>query len=98
MPILSTDRPANVATPFTAATVTVPDSVPGPPVGGVPLVIASVTGDVSEVTVLPSASCTVTFGCVANATPPVELLGCWVKASFAGVPALMLNDALVAAV
>ena len=52
--------------------------------------------DVSEVTVFPSASCTVTFGCVPNATPPVELLGCWVKTSFAGVPALMLNAALVA--
>ncbi|HEX4529934.1 MAG TPA: hypothetical protein VIA11_10955 [Acidimicrobiia bacterium] len=77
-PAWSIERPEKVATPLTALTVLVPDSVPVP--GFVPM--ASVTDDVSEVTVFPKASCTVTFGCVPNATPPVELLGCCVNASF----------------
>jgi len=45
--------------------------------------IASVTLLVLVVTVFPNWSWTVICGCVANATPPVELLGCCVKASFA---------------
>src|SRR5207245_11783772 len=45
---------------------------------------------------LPPASWTVTFGCVANATPPVLLLDCWVKASLAAGPTVMLKVALVA--
>ena len=79
---------------MTAATVVVPDSVPPP--GFVP--IANVTDDESEVTVFPAASCTVTTGCCADATPPVELPG-WVEnTNFAAAPAEMLNGALVAVV
>src|SRR5437868_6436439 len=50
------DRLENVATPLTADTVVVPDSVPPP--GLVP--IATVMLAVEPVTVLPNASCTVT--------------------------------------
>src|SRR5262245_10610553 len=51
---LSIDRPENVATPATAATVVVPDSVaPGAPV---PPVIASVTFPVKLDAVSPEAS------------------------------------------
>src|SRR3954453_14762621 len=88
------DRPENVATPFTAATVLVPDNVPPP--GFVP--IPNVTDDESVVTVLPAASCTVTFGCCANATPPVEVPGCVENTSFDATPTAMSNGALVAVV
>ena len=45
----------------------------------------------SVVTVLPPASCTLTTGWTANATPPVEPvgLGCVVKASFAAAPTVI---------
>src|SRR5258706_238327 len=52
-------RSANVATPFTAVTVLVPDSVPGmsvPPLWP----MAIVTGPLKPVTALPDASVTVT--------------------------------------
>ena len=57
----------------------------------VPPVIASVTLLVSPVTVFPAASCTVTAGCVANAVPPVEALGCVLKLSFVAAPATTLK-------
>ena len=63
-----------------------PDRAPGPPEVGVPVVMARVTVEESVVTVLPPASWTVTLGWVAKAVPPVELDGCWVKASWAVGP------------
>ena len=68
----SIERPGNVATPFTAATVLVPESVPPP--GFVP--IASVTFPVNVVTVAPplSAARTVTAGVI---VPPAwTFVGC----------------------
>src|SRR5512140_110142 len=81
------DRLENVATPFTAATVVVPDSVPPP--GLVP--IATVMLAVELVTVLPNASCTVTCTAGAMATPATAFVGCTVKASLFDTEGLMLN-------
>src|SRR3954468_4696614 len=86
------DRLENVATPLTADTVVVPDSVPPP--GLVPIV--AVTLAVELVTVFPNVSCTVTCTAGAIATPAVALLGCTVKASLAAAAALTLNPAEVA--
>src|SRR5438445_650877 len=69
-----------------------PDSAPGPPDVGVPDVIANVTVDESAVTVFPPASCTATFGCVANAAPPVAPPGCWVNDSLAAAPVVTVNE------
>ena len=71
---VSMRRLVKVATPATAACVTVPWSVP------VPVWIATVTLIVESapvVTVLPKASSTVTTGCVPNAAPAVAPAG-WV--------------------
>ena len=73
-------QPEKVVTPD-VTTPEQPDSVPGPPEAGVPLVIARVTVDESPVTMLPPASSTATFGWVVGAMPPVELDGDWVTAS-----------------
>src|SRR5438045_2759733 len=81
------DRLEKVATPATAATVVVPDSVPPP--GLVP--IATVTLAVELVTVLPNVSCTVTCTAGAMETPAVALVGWTVKASLGAAAALMLN-------
>src|SRR5438034_353326 len=86
------DRLENVATPATAATVVVPDSVPPP--GLVP--IATVMLAVEPVTVLLNASCTVTCTAGLIATPAVALLGCTVKASLDAAAALMLQVAELA--
>ena len=59
------ERVEKLATPLTAATVSVPDSVPPP--GLVP--IATVTLAVELVTVLPNASCTATCTAGTIATP-----------------------------
>jgi hypothetical protein len=53
-PTVSTFKPANVATPFTALTVAVPANVPA-------LTLNEIES-VAVVTVLPNASCTVTTG------------------------------------
>src|SRR5213596_3562376 len=84
----------NVATPFTAATVVVPERVPL--AGLVP--IASVMLVVAVVTVFPWASWTVTCTAGVFAAPAAALLGWTVKTSFAAAPALMLNALLVAPV
>src|SRR4051794_4405051 len=60
--------------------------------------IASVSVKESPVTVLPPASWTVPFGWVAKAVPPVALDGCWLKASWAAVPTVMLKLLLSVAV
>src|SRR3954471_22414269 len=88
------DRVENVATPLTAATVLVPDSVPPP--GLVP--IASVTFAVELVTVLLNWSCTVTRTGGAMATPATAFDGWPEKASLAAAAGVMLNAADVAPV
>src|SRR6185436_1260040 len=88
------DRLENVATPLTADTVVVPDSVPLP--GLVP--IATVMLAVELVTVLLKASCTVTCTAGLIATPAVALPGCRVKASLVAAAGLMLNADEVAPV
>src|SRR6185369_9439752 len=64
------DRVENAATPFTAATVVVPDSVPPP--GLLPM--ATVTLAVELVTVLPNASCTATCTAGLIAAPAVAFV------------------------
>src|SRR5436309_13492699 len=86
------DRLEKVATPATAATVVVPDSVPPP--GLVP--IATVMLAVELVTVLPNASCTVTCTAGLTATPAVALVGWTVKATLEAAAGVMLNAAEVA--
>src|SRR5512143_1489665 len=83
------DRLEKLATPFTADTVVVPDSVPPP--GLVPM--ATVMLAVELVTVFPNASCTVTCTAGEMGTPPVVLLGWTVKASWEAAAGLMLNAA-----
>ena len=65
----------NVATPDTAATVVVPDSLP--PLGFVP--IATVTLPVKWVAVFPCASCAVTWTAGVIAVPATTFVGCTVK-------------------
>jgi hypothetical protein len=79
---LSTDRSEKVATPFTAATVVVPDSVPEP--AFVPK--ATVMLSVAEVTVLPLPSWIVTSTAGATAAPATAFDGCTEKTSFVAVP------------
>src|SRR5437763_8861686 len=88
------ERLENVATPATAATAVVPDSVPPP--GLVPM--ATVMLAVELVTVLLKASCTVTCTDGEIDTPAVALLGWTVKASLAAAAGLMVNAAEVAPV
>src|SRR6185295_14515440 len=88
------DRLASVATPFTAATVVVPESAPPP--GLVP--IATVMLAVELVTVLLNASCTVTCTAGAMATPAVALDGCTVNASLVAAAGVMVKAPEVAPV
>src|SRR5512140_1965043 len=88
------ERLENVATPATADTVVVPDSVPPP--GLVP--IATVMLAVEVVTVLPNASCTATCTAGTMETPADALLGWTMNASFEAAAGLMLNDEEVAPV
>ena len=88
-------HPLNVTTP--AASVPVqPDNVPGPPVLGVLVVIESLTVELSDVTVLPAASSTVTTGCVPRTAALVEFDGWTVILSWVPEPPTS-NDALFAA-
>src|SRR3954452_3047329 len=88
------DRLENVATPLTADTVVVPDSVP--PLGLVPMPMMMLAAEL--VTVLPKVSCTVTCTAGAMATPATALLGCTENASFEAPAGAMLNAAEVAPV
>src|SRR3954468_8048841 len=88
------ERLENVATPPTADTVAVPESVPPP--GLVP--IATVTLALELVTVLLNASCTVTCTAGAMAAPAVAFDGWTVKASLLAAAGLMLNAELDAPV
>src|SRR6185295_203669 len=84
----------NAATPFTAATVVLPESAPPP--GLVPM--ATVMLAVELVTVLLNASCTVTCTAGAIDAPAVELAGCTVKANLVAAAGLMVNAELEAPV
>src|ERR1043165_2779914 len=86
------DRLENVATPLTAATVVVPDSVPPP--GLVP--IATVMLAVELVTVFPNASWTAACTAGAIAPPAVTLPGCTVKATLEAAAGVMVKAAEVA--
>ena len=91
MPLLSTRSVLKVATPPTAATVVVPDSVP--PAGFTPKAI--VTLPVKPVATLPWASCAVACTAGVIATPAAVLLGSTVNTSAVAVPAVILKAALV---
>src|SRR5512133_1232260 len=88
------DRLENVATPFTADTVVVPESVPLP--GLLPM--ATVMLALELVTVLLKASCTVTCTAGLIATPAVAFAGWTVKASLEAAAGLMVNPTEVAPV
>src|SRR3954468_11523127 len=81
------DRLENVATPFTADTVAMPDSVPPP--GLAPM--ATVMLAVELVTVLLNASCTATCTDGLIDTPAVTVEGWTVKPSLEAAAGLMLN-------
>ena len=81
------ERLLKVATPLTALTGVVPDSVPLD--GFVPMAMA--TEALDEVTVFPPASWTITVIAGAMATPAVAFDGWTPKASFAGAPTEMSN-------
>src|SRR3954468_9123919 len=88
------DSVGKEATPATAETVVVPESVPPP--GLVP--IATVMLAVELVTVLLKASCTVTCTAGEIPTPAVALVGWTVKASLDAAAGLMLKAMEVAPV
>jgi len=84
-----------VATPATAATVVVPESVA--PLVPLPALIVSVTFPVKLVTVWPEASRVVTSTEGAITVPALAALGCTVKASWVGTDAMMSKALLTAA-
>src|SRR5512141_2320083 len=86
------ERLENVATPLTADTVVVPDSVPPP--GFVPM--ATVMLAVELVMVLLNASCTATCTAGAMATPATAFVGWTVNASLVAAAGLMSNGSLMA--
>src|SRR5437868_3615539 len=88
------DRVEKVATPPTAATVVVPESVPPP--GLVPMATVMLAEEL--VTVLPNASCTATCTAGEMAAPAVALVGCTMNATFSGAAGEMLKAAEVAGV
>ena len=77
VPLLSTLKLENVATPATAATFVAPDRVP--PAGFV--VTATVTSLVNSIAVLPNASRAVTSTSGVIPAPALAVLGCTVKTS-----------------
>src|SRR5438094_7224094 len=83
-------RFANVAMPFTAATLVVPESVPPP--GFAPS--ATVTVPVNPVAVFPCASCAVTCTAGVIDVPAAVLVGCTENTKCAPMPAVILNVAL----
>src|SRR5256885_10746821 len=88
------ERVANVATPATADTVVVPDSVP--PLGLVP--IATVMLAVEVVAVLPNASCTATCTAGVIDAPAISVVGCALKTTRFGAAWLMVKPEEVAPV
>src|SRR5438552_18433178 len=88
------ERFEKVATPATAETVALPESVPLP--GLAP--IATVTLAVEVVTVLPKVSWMAVFTAGEMEAPAVALVGCTMKATCAAVAALMVKALEVAPV
>ncbi|PYP44649.1 MAG: hypothetical protein DMD50_13720 [Gemmatimonadetes bacterium] len=88
MPTSLTLKVEKVATPFTAATITVPDSEA--PLGLVPS--ATVTLVVVLVTVFPDASWMATWTAGAIAAPAAAVPGCTVKASFVATLDVPVGD------
>src|SRR5438093_1479872 len=88
---LSMLSPEKVATPATAATVSLHDALPI--FGFVP--IATVMFPVNPVAVLPLPSWAVTSTAGVIAVPAVVVLGCTLNTNCAAEPAVMLNAALV---
>src|SRR5437773_8826066 len=84
-------NPEKVATPLTAAWVSVPASVPL--LGFVP--IATVMFPVNPVAVFPLPSWAVTSTAGVIAVPAVVVLGCTLNTNCVAVPAVMLNAVLV---
>src|SRR2546426_12229087 len=84
-------RFVNAATPFTAATVVVPESVPLPGFAA----MAIVTLPLNPVAVFPWASCATTWTAGAMAAPAVAFLGCIVNSSAVAVPGVVVNAALL---
>src|SRR5437870_2454600 len=91
VPALSMRTREKVATPRTAAWVSVPASVPL--LGFV--LIATVMFPVNPVAVLPLPSWAVTSTAGVIAAPAVVVLGCTLNTSCVAVPAVILNAALV---
>jgi hypothetical protein len=90
-PEASIRRSVNAATPFAAATVAVPWSVPAP----VWIVIVTlVVESPPVVTTLPYGSSTLTTGCVPNAEPAVAPAGWAVKTSVEADAGLTVNEVL----
>ena len=87
-------RSENVATPFTAATVFVPLSVPPP--GFVPIAIVILAVLVVTTLLLASCTCTVRAGLIA--TPAVVFVGCCENASLVAAPGVISKALLVAPV
>src|SRR5438034_1193882 len=87
------ERSPRVATPLTADTVVLPESVP--PDGLLPS--ATVTGPVKVGTALPSASCAATFTAGAIWWPAVVVAGGTVNTRWVAAPGVTSNGALVAA-
>src|SRR5262245_54815831 len=81
----------NIATPATAVTVTVPDSVPFP--GFVTRAI--VKSDVKFVTMLPPASSAVTVTAGASVAPAVVVPGGTAKTNRLAAPTATSNDVVV---
>src|SRR5256712_5125395 len=84
----------NVATPLTAATLVVPDTVAPP--GFTPS--ATVTVPVKPVATLPWASCAVTCTAGVSVAPAAAFVGCAVKASWVAAPAVTVTRAVWVAV
>ena len=90
VPALSMESPLKRATPFTAFTLAVPDSVPPPAL----FAIARVTASRAVVMRLPLASRTSTSTAGEIAAPAVPLVGCVENASWVGATAPTDKDAL----
>src|SRR5271170_2957181 len=83
------EQPLKATTP-SVSVCEQPEITPAPPLA------VNVTVELSEVTVLPPASSTVTSGWAVNGVPPVAAgEGSVVNTSWAGVPTVTLNAELV---
>lgn len=94
VPDLLIERPEKVATPLTALTVAVPESVPPPGF----VAIATVIDADEVVTVFPPASWTATVTDGLIDAPATAFDGFWTNASWVAAPTVILNVELVALV